>query len=269
MMNININYLQVLTAYLGAVHSLPQISKHHLYNRPKRIRASTLDIMFTRISSANLSSFFFFFFSQTTLLREKNQTNKQAFPPRLQGSQGRWVCKRSTATPGRNWHFCWDCARNNAAGLGQEQPVLSLNRVTNRSWQRTSSNCSSAAGHLAGLTERGSASLRGRNRLSPRAFVFRSSAINPSQLHKSANINSWGELCKHDTCNWSFGENLPSCSPPSTADFFFKSCLRAARSTKRAFQRAKNQQPVGAYYFMAIQTFAMGFQMSLVSGFCT
>lgn len=135
-MNININYLQVLTAYLRAVQSLPQISKPP----PQQIKEDERQ-HFGHYVYSHL------FCKPLPLLKE---TNKQAFPTRLQGSQGRWGCKRSRATPGRNWHFCWDCTRNNPAGLGQEQPVLLFNRVTKCRWQQMSSNCSSAAGHLAG-----------------------------------------------------------------------------------------------------------------------
>lgn len=105
--------------------------------------------------------------------------------------------------------------------------------------------------------------------LSPRAFVFCFSAINPSQLHKSVNTSCWWELCKHDTCNWRFGESPPFCSSPSTADVVlgyvlkpFKSCYicQECISASTAFGTILLCGP----YFMATQDLCDG--VSDVSG---
>lgn len=45
--------------------------------------------------------------------------------------------------------------------------------------------------------------------LSSRPSMLCFPAINLSQLHKSANIKCWWELCKHNTCSGEFGGSLP------------------------------------------------------------
>lgn len=95
------------------------------------------------------------------------------------------------------------------------------------------------------------------------------SAINLSQLHKSANTNCWWELCKQDTCNGESGGSLPFVHLLVLLVCFFKAVSELLHLPSTCDFSQHYQQPLGAYYFVPYKTSVVDFQMYVVLGFCT
>lgn len=83
-------------------------------------------------------------------------------------------------------------------------------------------------------------------------------AINLSQLHKSANINGWWELCKHNTCNGEFRGSLPFVHLLVLLLCFFKAVSELLHLPSTCDFSQHNHPATGSIVLCAIQDLCDG-----------
>lgn len=170
------------------------------------MKASTLDIQLTHLSLANLALFLVLqHFQKKAKGKKKPYTKPETSPIRHQGSRAGEAAREALQFLAGTGHpkvtqVAWQ-------GLGRSTPSSGW-KGSQTAAGPTWALCSPAPG--SGFADKGRTLLRGRKwHCPPRASMLCFPAINLSQLHKSANINCWWELCKHNTCNGEFRGSLP------------------------------------------------------------